>query len=172
MAKIKKILTFFATLFFSASFANIAGAVCPVCVVAVGAGLGLSRWLGVDDLISSLWIGGLLASLSIWTVIWLKQKGWNFKFYKIVIPAAYYVLTLYPLWQWDVIGHPLNKIFGIDRIFFGSMLGTAIFLASVLLHNFLKKKNNGKSYFPYQKVVVPFVILLIFSLILWMIIQK
>ena len=31
-------------------WANAAKAVCPICVVAVGAGLGLSRWLGVMTL--------------------------------------------------------------------------------------------------------------------------
>lgn len=34
-----------------------AQAVCPVCTVAVGTGVGLSRWLGVDDTITGLWLG-------------------------------------------------------------------------------------------------------------------
>lgn len=150
--------------------ASTVNAVCPVCVVAVGAGLGLSRFFGIDDTISSMWIGALLASLSIWTIIWLVKKGWGFKYQKIVIPGAYYLFTLLPLWYYDIMGHPLNTIFGIDKILSGSILGTAVFLASVWLHNYLKQKNNGKSYFPYQKVVLPVVILLIFSTILWTII--
>jgi len=32
-------------------------AVCPVCTVAAGAGVGLSRWLGIDDIIIGLWVG-------------------------------------------------------------------------------------------------------------------
>jgi len=143
---------------------------CPICVVAVGAGLGLSRWLGVDDVISSLWIGALLVSLSWWTVIWMRKKGWNFKYIKIVIPALYYLLVLAPLYFTDIIGHPLNKIFGIDKILFGSIAGSIVFLLIVWLHNFLKTKNNGKSFFPYQKVVAPIFILLIISLILYKII--
>jgi len=35
-------------------FAEKALAVCPICTVAVGAGVGLSRWLGIDDTIN--WI--------------------------------------------------------------------------------------------------------------------
>ena len=51
-------------LFFSALFwASAVKAICPLCVVAVGAGLGLSRWLGVDDVVSSIWIGALLVSM-------------------------------------------------------------------------------------------------------------
>ena len=38
-------------------FAIPAKAICPVCTVAVGAGIGLSRWLGIDDSITGLWIG-------------------------------------------------------------------------------------------------------------------
>ena len=151
-------------------FANVTKAVCPVCIVAVGAGLGFSRWFGVDDVISSLWIGALLASISWWTIIWLNKKGWDFKFQKIIIPAAYYLLTLLPLYFIDIVGHPLNKIFGIDKIILGSFLGTTIFLATVWFHNFLKTKNSGKSFFPYQRVAVPVSILIIISLILWRII--
>ena len=143
---------------------------CPICVVAVGAGLGFSRWLGVDDIISSLWIGALLVSLSWWTVIWLKKKNWGFRYDRAVVPVAYYALVLAPLYFADIAGHPLNKIFGIDKILFGTIIGSIIFLLSVWLHNFLKIKNNGKSFFPYQKVVVPVAVLLIISLILWRII--
>lgn len=152
-------------------FANSVSAVCPLCVVAVGAGLGLSRWLGVDDVVSSLWIGALLASVSIWTIIWLVKKGWGFKSQKIVVPAAYYLLTFLPLYLADIAGHPLNKIFGIDKIVFGTVLGTAIFLLSVKFHNFLKTKNNGKSFFQYQKVVLSVIILAIISIILYFIIK-
>ena len=150
--------------------AKTASAVCPVCIVAVGAGLGFSRWLGVDDIILSLWIGALLVSVSWWTIIWLNKKGWEFKLQKAVIPAAYYLLTLVPLYYVGIVGHPQNRIFGIDKIIFGSALGTLIFLASIWSHNFLKTKNNGKSFFQYQKVVLPVSILLIISLILWRII--
>jgi hypothetical protein len=37
--------------------------VCPVCTIAVAGGVGLCRYLGIDDLISGAWIGALLFSL-------------------------------------------------------------------------------------------------------------
>jgi len=55
-------------------------AICPVCTIAIGAGLGLSRWLGVDDVISGIWIGGLLVSTSLWTVNWLRSKKLTLNF--------------------------------------------------------------------------------------------
>ncbi|MCX6724149.1 MAG: hypothetical protein NT155_03215 [Candidatus Staskawiczbacteria bacterium] len=147
-----------------------AKAICPLCVVAVGAGLGLSRWLGVDDVVSSIWIGALLVSLSVWTIIWLKKKNWVFPFSGVVIFLAYYLLTLVPLYYSDIVGHPLNKIWGIDKIIFGSAVGTAVFLLAMLLHKFLKNKNNGKSFFPYQKVVFPVAALLLTSIIFYLLI--
>ena len=142
-------------------------AVCPLCVVAVGAGLGFSRWLGVDDVVSSIWIGALLASLSMWTVIWMNKKNWGFKYDKIIVLVLYYVLVLLPLYYADIAGHPLNKIFGIDKIVFGALLGSFVFLGSLWLHDFLKTKNQGKSFFQYQKVAVPVLVLLITSLIFY-----
>ena len=152
-------------------FASYAKAVCPVCIVAVSAGLGLSRWLGVDDVVSSIWIGALLAALSIWTIIWISKKNWAFKYQKIIIPAAYYLLTLLPLYYYAFIGHPQNKIFGVDKIVFGAFLGTAVFLASIWLHNYLKQKNNEKSFFPYQKIVLPVTALILTSLVFYFLIS-
>ena len=167
--KINKLL-FLVLLLFGLAKAGFAKAVCPVCVVAVGAGLGFSRWLGVDDVVSSIWIGSLLFALSVWTIVWLENKKWGFKFDKVAVFVTYYGLTLLPLYSADIVGHPLNKIWGIDKIIFGAFLGTVIFILSNLLHKYLKKKNNGKSFFDYQKVVIPVVVLLLTSLIAWIII--
>jgi len=144
-----------------------AKAVCPVCVVAVGAGLGLSRWMGVDDVISSIWIGGLLWGLGVWTVVWLRKKNWGLRFDNWVVMAGYYLLVLGPLYYIDIMGHPLNKIFGMDKILFGTIIGTVVFVAGTRLHEFLKTKNSGKSFFVYQKVVVPISALAIISLLFY-----
>jgi hypothetical protein len=148
------------------SFAStvLAQAVCPICVVAIGAGLGFSRWLGVDDLISSVWIGAVLLTLVIWTLYWIRKKNWDFKFSGIVTFLFYYLSTFIPLYYLKIVGHPLNTIFCIDKIVFGAFFGTVILALSLWLHSFLKKKNNDKSYFPYQRVVVPIFLLILTSL--------
>jgi len=153
-------------LFFSA----VAKAICPICVVAVGAGLGFSRWIGVDDVISSIWIGALLLAIIMWTLTWFKKKGWVFSYDWAVVALAYYLLTYVPLYYAGILGHPLNTIFGLDKIIFGTLAGTAVFLLAHRLHLYLKQKNSGKSFFPYQKVVLPVASLLLVSLILWIII--
>lgn len=163
----KRIIAFLSLIFSGTFLANIASAVCPLCVVAVGAGLGLSRWLGIDDAISSFWIGALLASIAAWTIIWFDKKGWNFKFKKTIVFAIYYGLTIWPLYAFNIAGHPLNTIFGMDKIIFGIVLGTLVFFFSVWLNHFIKSKNEGKQHFNYQKVVLPLVVLTIVSLILY-----
>lgn len=66
---------YFLTIISTLLFALPAKAACPVCVVAVGAGLGLSEYLGIDDSIAGIWIGGLLIALTIWTINWFNKKA-------------------------------------------------------------------------------------------------
>jgi len=148
-----------------------ASAVCPLCTIAVGAGIGLSRYLGVDDIISGLWIGGLIVSLIFWTLDWLSKKNVKFRLLPVVVTVVMYAITVIPLKTMNIIGHPLNTLFcGVDRLIFGIGVGSLVFIFAVLLNNLLKKKNNGKVYFPYQKVVVPISSLLIASVIAYLII--
>jgi hypothetical protein len=133
--------------------------------MAVGVGVGLSRYLGIDDLISGAWIGGLVMSLTIWTINWLNKRNIRFLFRKILVLIIFYLLVLLPLFLSGMIGHPYNKFLGIDKLVFGILSGSFIFLASFFFHNFLKNKNRGKSFFPFQRVVIPISFLLFLSLI-------
>jgi hypothetical protein len=144
-------------------FATPAKAVCPVCVVAVSACVGLSEYLGIDDTISGLWIGGLLVSMIAWTIDWLKRKNIRFYGRKILVAILFYVFTIGPLYKSEIIGHPLNKFWGMDKLLLGIITGSIAFMLAVFLNNLLKKKNGGKVFFPFQKVVVPIVISVILS---------
>ena len=142
---------------------------CPICTIAVGAGVGLCRYLGIDDLISGAWIGGLLMSLTIWTINWLNTKKIKFLFRKILVFIFWYGISICPLYWLEIIGHPENKFLGIDKLIFGIMSGSVVFLISILFHKFLVKKNREKSYFPFQKVIIPISFLFILSLIFYFI---
>lgn len=139
-------------------------AVCPVCTVAVAGGLGLSRYFGIDDTISGLWVGGLILSSSFWLSDWLKKKkeNWNKQTILIVSVVFLYAFTLIPLQMTDVIGHPFNKIFGVDKLLFGIAIGSLIFILAVHFDK-LARKMAGKQFFPYQKVVFPVASLAIMS---------
>lgn len=142
-------------------------AMCPVCTAAVAAGVGLSRYLGVDDTVTGVWIGALIVSSAMWTVNWLAKKKITFPLSYLITTLAYFLLIMGPLFWKDIVGHPLNKVMGIDKLLFGSLLGVLVFVASVFFHNFLKKRNNGKSYFDFQRVVLPVSSLIIASAIMY-----
>lgn len=144
-----------------------AQAVCPVCTVAVGAGVGFSRWLGIDDTISGLWIGALLASLVLWTNDWLEKKDKKFKGRGLVILLIYVLFIFIPLYWAGVIGHPFNKILGIDKIIVGSFIGVLVFFAGADWYLKLKEKNGGHAHFPFQKVVMPILPVAILSAVFY-----
>jgi len=147
-----------------------AKAVCPVCVVAVGAGLGLSEYLGIDDSIAGVWIGGLIVAMIAWTINWLNRKNWKFgnkDVRDILITVIYYVMVIWPLMTKNFIGNPARKLFGIDKLTLGIIVGSIAFLGATLWYNNIKKKNGGHAHFPFQKVAWPVGALIIFSFIFY-----
>ena len=147
-------------------FAKAAYAVCPICTVAVAAGLGLSRYLGIDDAVSSLWIGGIILSVSFWSIDWLTKKKINFKYRNILVFIFWYGLTLIPLQLTGIMGHPFNTILGMDKILFGTVVGSVFFLLGILADKKVREK-RGKQLFAFQKVVFPVVALAIISLVIY-----
>lgn len=166
----KKLYLFLGLLFLGIFKAGVIRAVCPVCVVAIGGGLGFCRWLGVDDVISGAWVGALILSMIIWTLNWMNKKNIRFNFRNPLIFLGYYVLVIWPLYIAGIMGHPLNTKWGIDKILLGIIIGTLTLILGVFVNGVLKKKNGGKVYFPFQKVVIPVVFLIIISLVLHFII--
>lgn len=156
---------FYITTFTLLSFvSNIAYAVCPLCTVAVGAGLGVSHWFGVDDVISGLWIGGFTMSLVTWTINWLNQKKIHFKGRKILITTIYYILIIASLSVGNIIGSPLNTLWGIDKLILGIIIGSITFLSGYICYTLIKKR-QGHAHFPFQKVVMPVAPLVLLTLI-------
>lgn len=142
-------------------------AVCPVCTVAVGAGVGLSRWLGVDDLITGLWLGGLVVSLIYWTVTWMHKHAIKFKHMPLVIAFSYYLLAFVPLYMAGITGHPGNQFVGMDKLVLGAIVGSIAFLGGAWAYETIKKKNQGHAYFPFQKVLMPIFPLIVISLLVY-----
>lgn len=145
--------------------------VCPVCTVAVGAGVGALRVLGLDDLIIGLWIGALIVSSIAWTLDFLNRKNITFLFKKITVVFGFYALFLIPLYYMHIIGLEGNTFFGIDKILFGAMIGSIVFLVSVYFEKYLRKHNDGKVLFYYQKVIIPLLFLIFISIILYLLVE-
>lgn len=161
----RKILTYLAGT--SVFIATTVHAQCPVCTVAAIGGVGLARWLKIDDTITGLWIGGLLVSVSLWTINWLKSKKWSFWQDKIIVPLFYYATTIIPLYTYKIIGHPNNILWKMDKLVLGIIIGSIFFWAITLRYEEIKRKNNGHAQFPFQKVVLPVGTLGILSLIFY-----
>ncbi len=147
--------------------AQSAYAVCPICTVAVGAGVGLSRWLGIDDTITGLWIGGLVISLAMWTIAWFKRKNIRFIGESLAVFLGYYALIVIPLYFMGIIGHPLNRFLGLDKLIWGIVFGSIAFYLGAQWYNYLKKQNHGHAQFPFQKVVMPIAPLIVLSIIFY-----
>jgi len=165
----KKITSYFLIIFLGLSRALIAKAVCPVCTVAVVGGIGISRWLGIDDAITGVWIGGITVSLIIWNLDWFERKKINFYGKKIITTLVYLGLIIVPLYFIKDIWHPMNTLWGMNKLFLGILVGIVSFWNAADYYEYLKKKNGGHAYFPFQKVVMPISALLIFSIVFYFI---
>lgn len=145
-------------------------AVCPICTIAVGAGIGLSRWLGIDDSITGLWVGGLTVSMITWTLSWFEKKNIKFKGIKIVTILGYYLLVIVPLYFMGMLANPVNAIYStwVDKLLIGVVVGSVGFWLGAEWYYSMKEKNGGHAYFPFQKVVMPIAPLILMSIIFYL----
>jgi len=138
--------------------------VCPICTVAVGAGVGFSRTLGIDDLIVGLWYGALIVSSIYWIFSIFDKKKIYFKYRNFLLFVITYLIFIILLFFTDILGNPQNYLFGIDKFLIGTILGSIIFYISVLYDRYLRKINKNKVLFYYQKVIIPIMFLIFGSL--------
>ena len=140
-------------------------AVCPVCTVAVGAGLEGARLLGVDDVITGIWAGGLTLSLFFWTAGWLKIHGVHSTFWQIIVPFVVYYALLGAVYFMPGITFGANTLWGIDRFMLGTIVGTVAFWLGARWYVRIKRENGGHAKFAFQKVVVPLSFLMVATVI-------
>lgn len=145
------------------AFANPA---CAVCTVAIAGSLTIARKLGVDDCVVGVWVGAMLAMIGYWSIRFVEKRKWTFKGYKafwmavsLSLVGFVYVkdLTYTP----DVIG-----IFYMDSFLFTTLLGAAVLIFSMHFYAWMKAKNGGHAHFPFEKVVVPIVLVLATSVLI------
>ncbi|MPM93834.1 hypothetical protein SDC9_140976 [bioreactor metagenome] len=135
---------------------------CPVCIVTVGGGMILAKKLGIDDFLVSLWISGLNTAISFWLATKIKNKFFGNPIILSVLmlgfTLSYFIFT-------DQTGSTGNQLLGLDKIIFGQSLGLLIWLLGIFIDRKSRVLNGGKILFPYQKVVFPIGILIIFTII-------
>lgn len=152
----------FLLLFFSSpSFANPA---CAVCTVAVAASLEIARSLGVDDSVVGVWSGAFLTLIGYWLIAWFDKKKWHFAgrdFWLIAVSLSMIGFMYVGKLAYDP--EPI-LIFFMDPFLFSVLLGAATLILSNRFYQWMKMKNGGHAHFPFEKVAVPVLTLLLLSL--------
>ena len=137
---------------------------CPVCTIAIGAGLGIARRLGVPDSVVGLWAGAILTLLGYWTLKFMDKKGWHFWGRDAIVIIASVAMIGF-IYISEVTYYPTEICGGLvmDPVLFGTICGALIFILTGKLYQWMKEKNGGHAHFPFEKVVLPLVALLLAS---------
>lgn len=158
----KKLIAFFGMLLLSAkAYANPA---CAVCTVAIGASLSLARALGVDDCVVGVWAGAMLAIIGYWTMRFFDKRQWFFPGRDALLMTVSVAMIGF-MYITDLTYTPM--IIGflyIDSFLFATLIGAITLILSMHLYAWMKEKNGGHAHFPFEKVVVPVLCVLIVSL--------
>lgn len=160
----KKLFALFAAMLPMSAWANPA---CPVCTIAIGAALPITRRLGVPDAVVGLWAGAFLAIMGYWIIKFMDGRGWKFPGRNAIV-LALSVATICFAYVGAVTYNPC-KYFGfvnIDPLLFGAIIGALLFIVTEKLYDWMKEKNGGHAHFPFEKVVLPVVVLAVASMIL------
>ena len=165
----KKIVAFALALVGLLSFAPAALAHCPLCVAGAGAGLTLSRLLGIDDSITGVWIAALLGAMAFWTeTALIKDKELKLTL-RPLIYIGIFIATIWSFYKFNlVVKH--GDIFGLHKLTFGMIVGGILFYLVDVIDDLLIKK-YGKVFFPYQRIIVSLGTMLLTSIGIYILIN-
>jgi hypothetical protein len=131
-----------------------ASAHCPLCVAGAGAGLTLSRILGIDDSITGIWLGAFIGALSFWfqRTVSLKYKIFQGKIANFLVYTTFQILSIWSFYKFNLVTKH-SDILGYDKLTFGIVIGAATFYLADILNQLIKAR-MGKSILPYQSIIV------------------
>lgn len=149
---------------------------CPLCTAAVGAAAVSAKYYGLDSSIIGLLVGAFGIATGLWVGLALKKEYFRFQLPLIILLSFF--LTVIPLMSMDndtvylpllfagESGSLLNKVYWINKLFFGSIVGGLVTLIAYSMHVFIKKL-KGRVLFPFQGVIITITLLSISSLCLY-----
>lgn len=152
---------------------------CPLCTAAVGTAAVTARYFGLDASIIGVFIGAFGASTGLWVALKLKKR---IMFQTPLIVLASFLLTAlpllavvpdtfyFPLLATGDAGTALNKVYWVNKLFFGSVLGLAATTAAFIMHRRIKEV-RGKVLFPFQGIAITVAVLLVLSLALYLVVK-
>jgi len=151
---------------------------CPLCTAAVGAAAISAKYYGLDSSIIGLLIGAFGVSTGLWIGLKIKKEYFKFQFTSVVF--ASFLLTVVPLLSissdsiylplliFGSSGSFLNKVYWVNKLLLGSIIGGIATLLAFFAHNYIKKA-KGKVLFPFQGITITLFFLIVSSLILYLI---
>lgn len=145
------------------AFANPA---CAVCTVAICTSLSIARKLGVKNEVVGVWAGAMFAILGYWIIRWFEKKNWNFQ-YRDFILMSLSIASVGFVYMGDLHYNP-QLFFGflyIDTFLFATLCGAIAFIGAMNFYGWMKARNGGHAHFPFEKVVVPVLIVFLLSLL-------
>ena len=167
MRKAKAFILVLASLFVVSYLTSVpsVSAHCPLCVAGAGVGLTLSRWIGVDDSITGLWIGAFLGAMSFWIYSSLvrKIKKTHLVWLKPLIYVLVFASSIWSFYRFNLVLR-MGRMFGLDKLTFGIIGGGIAFYLVDEINNLIIRL-KGKSFFPYQRLIVGLGSILLLSLI-------
>ena len=133
---------------------------CPVCTIAIGAALPIAHRMGVPDAVAGLWVGAFLAIMGYWIIKFMDGRGWRF-WGRDALVMGLTVASIGFVYLGTVAYKPCRYmgIINIDPILFGTILGAVLFILTEKAYDIMKMKNGGHAHFPFEKVVLPIVVL-------------
>lgn len=164
--KFKKLLALLPSLIFLKGVS----AHCPLCTGAVVAGAIGAKYLGLDIIILGVFVGAFAISTGLWIARKLKNY---FKYQNTLIIISSFFLTVIPSLAFvkDMTYISLlSRIFFVNKLLIGSIIGALVTLLAYRLHNYIKLK-HGRVLFPYQGVVLTLVLLFIASISTYFVIK-
>lgn len=164
----KLVASLYLTFVFTLTFPSIVSAHCPLCVVGAGAGLSISRYLGVDDSITGVWIAAFLGALALWTARLLKKKYLPLQ--KPLIYIGVFGLSLWSFYAFNLINEHAGLIMGMPKLTFGILLGGIVFYLVDIANAFIKQR-RGKVLFPYQPITFSLGAMLLLSIFIFILIN-
>ncbi len=138
-------------------FIPVVNAQCPVCIVTVGGGLFLAKKLGIDNLLTAIWISGLNVAISFWFVSFVKKP--KILQNPFIWTALLFASTYYYLVATGQMYHKNDTFMHIDKVLVGLIIGTLVWLLGIGVDKLIRRYNQGKVLFFYQKVIVPLTLL-------------
>ena len=151
---------------------------CPLCTAAVGAAAVSAKYYGLDTSIIGLLVGAFGISTGLWIGLKIKKEYFKFQFTGVVF--ASFLLTVVPLLSissdsiylplliFGSSGSLLNKVYWVDKMLLGSIIGGVTALFAFFIHSYIKKA-KGKVLFPFQGIAITLFFLIASSLILYLI---